>query len=129
MKKILFSSASAVLAIVGLSAFKTTKTTATTYYWLKVIATVPLSDANLVKRTEVGIVTVGDSLYNGTATPLLFATVNTVESDPIFTICAISGDYCLAGFTSTNPISIVTNSHFTHLSVTIISPNKLGQKN
>lgn len=37
MKKIIFGSASAILAVVGFSAFKTAKTSATTYYWFQII--------------------------------------------------------------------------------------------
>ena len=88
MKKILFGSASAILAVVGLSAFKTAKTTATTYYWLDVIQNVSTGTVNLAKTTEAGIVTVNGGIYSGVAaTTLLFATAITAESNPLFSVC------------------------------------------
>ena len=37
MKKIIFGSASAILAVIGFSAFKTAKSTATSYYWFELV--------------------------------------------------------------------------------------------
>jgi len=50
MKKILFSSASAILAVVGFSAFKTAKTS-TTYYWFTAPSSTQLY--NLTTRPQV----------------------------------------------------------------------------
>jgi len=38
MKKIIFGSASAILAVIGFSAFKSAKTSTTTYYWFQLAA-------------------------------------------------------------------------------------------
>ena len=130
MKNILFGSASAILTVVGFSAFKTAKTTATTYYWLYVIQDVPTATVSLDKTTEVVIITINGGFYSGpAATTLLFATASAEESNPSFIACSNGGpNYCMAGFTSSNPKSVVTSTNFTRLAVTIASPIKLGSR-
>ena len=129
MKKILFGGASAALSVIGLSAFKAAKTTATTYYWLFVISRVPLGEVVLTDTVSALLVTVNGGLYSGSAlTTLLFATAATTENNSIFSVCTGGSTYCLAGFNSVTPFSVVTSTYFDHLSRTISSPSKLGSQ-
>ena len=128
MKIIAFSTASAILSIFGLSAYRTAKATYTTYYWVLVVQNVPIASSNLPKSTVVLLATAYGGAYSGSSSTLLFATATTVFNLEIFNNCVGAGDYCLAGFSSSNPASIVTSTHFAHLAATIVTPFKLGQQ-
>lgn len=85
MKKIIFGSASAILAVVGFSAFKSAKTSTTTYYWFT-------ADAD---NLTIGVKT---DFTNSSA-----AFANTISSTvaPSSAICNKEQEHqCLVGFTA-----------------------------
>ena len=85
MKKILFSSASAILAVVGFSAFKTANTNATTYYWF-----------NVADGSTTATSTTPPTVNNQTAT--FFQKSQSLSGDG--SACSGTGFYCAIGFTA-----------------------------
>jgi len=95
MKKILFGSASAILAVIGFSAFKTAKTSTITYYWFSF--------------TEEGA-PIGDPvvLNNSDATFILRATTLSIASSPC-NETAVS--QCVVGFTASQIFTTSAHGH------------------
>lgn len=81
MKKIIFGSASAILAVVGFSSFKSNKAVQTSYYWFQLPAGTSLSVTHPAFA--------GENAYKG------FGQQSTIAFDP----CTGSGDLCIIGYT------------------------------
>ena len=87
MKKIIFGGASAALALIGFSAFKTANKTATTYYWFEIKS----GEAPKVSSGPVGTISASNVTFALKAT--------TVPSSN--NICDKTNTYfCLIGFTA-----------------------------
>ena len=86
MKKIIFGSASAILAVIGFSSFKSTKATDSTYYWFKLGTNLlPVAETN-PSFTAIG----GKANYLGHK-----------EQTALSQSCTESTDLCIIGYTLT----------------------------
>jgi hypothetical protein len=119
MKKILFGSASAILAVIGLSAFKSSKATIT-YYWL----------------TSADLTTRGQGLINGSllsdksgldqdiafGTGIKVRSTSSSSTDPYS--CGSTGTYCSLAFTASQIVLTTSKTKITGFSggATTITP-------